>query len=911
MPIDLIGALVGWLVQAVGDHGIRLVRGSPDERALRRAVRDALGAVVDQADVSSREALRSGLRQCFSSPPRLLVDLSSPIGESLRAAITAQVAELDQMVNAETGQSFYEDVSVERDWLMGQTADAIIAALRSVVAQGSIAELVHALNASDMSAQVNALSRQLIQLTPAAAATRTLPRDIPSYTGRQSDLDRLMQAVAIPAALGGVVEVHAIDGMAGVGKTAFAIHAAHRLAARFPDGQIFLPLHAHTPGQQPVEPSEALATLLLTVGVRAEQIPTGAEERSALWRHYLADKRMLLLLDDAAGSEQVLPLLPAAERCLVLVTSRRRLTVLDAGVSISLDTLPPSEAAELFVRLARRSHLKITDSKVSEAVRLCGYLPLALRLAAGQLSRHSAWEVSDLITALTAEHNRPETIRAENVTVAAAFDLSYRHLDTRQRKLFRRLGLQFGIDIDDYAAAALNDTGLHTTRRLLDDLYNYHLIDEPAVGRYRFHDLMSEYAQTAAATERPVERNAAVKQLLDYYLYTAVAAGRELAWNTPDTLPPTNEEPAYAPELRTRKDKVSWLETERANLHAATEYAVRRGLYIYAIGIPFAIHGFLRTNGHWNQALSLHRAALITAQHTNDQPGQASALCQLGAVQRLIGDYLASNASQIRALELYRELGDRSGEADALTELGMVSWLIDEYSAATTALSEALELYKELRQSPGEADALCQLGVVQRLTGDYRTALTSLTQALELYRQIDDLLGEADSLRNLGAVQHLTGDYRTATSSLSQALELYRDLGSRPGQADALRNLGVVQHLTEDYQAALISLGQALELYRDLGDPHGETEALNDLGELLSDLSEEPAARAHHESALSTARIINVPLEEARALEGIGRCYLRAGQSGPGTEHLRKALIIYRAIRSPNASRVERVLAEG
>ena len=604
MPVDLIGALVGWLVQAVGDYGIQLVRGSPDKRALRHAVKNAIDMVVDQADPGSRDTLRSGLQQCFSTKPRLHLDQSIPIVDSLRATIAAQVAELDEIVDFDTGQTFYRSVSVERTWLIDKIADAFIAALRSVVAQGSIAELVHGLNASDLSAQVTALSRQLIQLTAPVAATRSLPRDIPSYTGRRSELDLLMQFAANSVALGGVVGIHAIDGMAGVGKTAFAIHAAHKLAEWFPDGQIFLPLHAHTPGQQPVDPSEALATLLLTIGIPAEQIPASVEARSALWRHYLTDKRLLLLVDDAAGSEQVRPLLPGAERCLVLVTSRRRLTALDAGASISLDTLPPGEAAELFIRIAGRPDLDVTNSQVSEVVQLCGRLPLAIRVAAAQLSLHPAWTIGNLSAALATERNLPVTISAENVTVAAAFDLSYRYLNTQQQKLFYRLGLQFGIDIDEYAGAALNDTDLLTTRQLLNDLYDYRLIDEPAFGRYRFHDLMREYAHSRAIAEEPAARDAAIMRLLDYYLETAATAGRELAWNTPDAPPPTGQAPAYAPDLQTREQKVIWLEAERANLHAAAEYAVRKGLLIYAIGIPFAMHGFLRTNGHWNQALS-------------------------------------------------------------------------------------------------------------------------------------------------------------------------------------------------------------------------------------------------------------------------------------------------------------------
>jgi transcriptional regulator with XRE-family HTH domain len=221
-----------------------------------------------------------------------------------------------------------------------------------------------------------------------AAATRTLPRDIASFTGRESELGRLEGAAARSAA---VVGIHAIGGMAGVGKTALAVHVAHRLAERFPDGQVFLPLHGHTPGQRPVDPGDALASLLLTAGISAAQIPPGLEARMALWRDHVADKQLLLLLDDAVGSEQVRPLLPGSAGSLVLVTSRRHLTALEDIEAISLDILPSDEAAGLLVRLAARPGLDPGDAAVTQIVRLCGYLPLAVGMLARQLHHHPAW----------------------------------------------------------------------------------------------------------------------------------------------------------------------------------------------------------------------------------------------------------------------------------------------------------------------------------------------------------------------------------------------------------------------------------------------------------------------------------------------------------------------------------------
>ena len=290
-----------------------------------------------------------------------------------------------------------------------------------------------------------------------AAASRTLPRDLASFTGRQHELTELVDAAA---GAGGVVGIHAIGGMAGVGKTAFAVHVAHRLAPRFPAGQIFLPLHGHTPGQRPVDPADALASLLLTAGVPAGQIPPGLEARMALWRDRLAERQLLLILDDAADSDQVRPLLPGAGGSLVLVTSRRHLSALEDATAVSLDTLPPGEAAALLVRLAARAGLSPDDPAVAEITRLCGYLPLAIGMVARQLHHHPAWTAAGRAAELAAARDRLELMATENLSVAAAFNLSYEDLTGDQQRLFRRLGLHPGTDIDGYAAAALDGTGL-------------------------------------------------------------------------------------------------------------------------------------------------------------------------------------------------------------------------------------------------------------------------------------------------------------------------------------------------------------------------------------------------------------------------------------------------------------------
>jgi transcriptional regulator with XRE-family HTH domain len=335
-----------------------------------------------------------------------------------------------------------------------------------------------------------------------AAATRTLPRDIATFTGREAELRHLLEVTAASAS-GGPAGIYAIGGMAGVGKTSLAIHAAHLLAPQFPDGQIFLPLHGHTPGQQPVEPTEALISLLHIEGVPAHQIPADLEARTAQWRDRTAGRRLLLVLDDAASSEQVRTLLPGVGGSLVLVTSRRYLTALDAVTSISLDTLMPEEAAELLVRLAARPGLDPADAAVGELTSMCGYLPLAIGIIARQLHNHPAWSAADRAAELAAARNRLELMVSENLSISAAFDLSYRELTDGQQRMFRRLGMHPGTDIEVQEAAALDGTDLTTARRNLDALYDRYLLAEPVRGRYRMHDLLRDYARALTTGDDP------------------------------------------------------------------------------------------------------------------------------------------------------------------------------------------------------------------------------------------------------------------------------------------------------------------------------------------------------------------------------------------------------------------------
>jgi tetratricopeptide (TPR) repeat protein/transcriptional regulator with XRE-family HTH domain len=653
----------------------------------------------------------------------------------------------------------------------------------------------------------------------AAAATRTLPRDIASFIGRQQELEELVGTAADAAGSGGVVCIHAIGGMAGVGKTAFAIHAAHRLADRFPGGQIFLPLHGHTPGQQPVDPADALASLLLTAGVPAAQIPPGLEARMALWRDRLAEKQLLLVLDDAASSEQVLPLLPGAGGSLVLVTSRRHLSALDDATTVSLDTLPPGEAAALLVRLAGRAGLSPADPAVRKITGLCGFLPLAIGMVARQLHHHPAWTAAGRAAELAAARDRLELMATENLSVAAAFNLSYADLTEDQQRLFRRLGLHPGTDIDGYAAAALDGTDLAAAGRELEALYDQYLLTEPAQGRYRLHDLIREHARALAGRLDPGnDRDQATARLLDYYQHAAARADALITRQArPSPSAADGTIPAAVPALADGEQALAWARAERASLLACLDHATRTSQHARVTALTASLASLLRRDGPWAEAITRHTAAIQAARHLGDRLGEANALHDLGTVRRLTGDYPAAAQAQEQALSIYRDLGDRRGQANALSFLGDVRRATGDYPAAAQAQEQALGIHRDLGNRLGQAGALLYLGAVRRLTGDYPAAAQALEQAQGIFRDLGDRASEAEALNERGALHRVSGDLAQAEGSHQQALDLARAIASSWDEAHALAGLGRCAVAAGHAAQAEVLLRQALEIFQRIG----------------------------------------------------------------------------------------------
>ena len=532
-------------------------------------------------------------------------------------------------------------------------------------------------------------------------------------------------------------------------------------------------------------------------------------------------------------------------------------------------------------------------------------------MLASRLRHHPAWTAAELAAELAAARDRLALMHAENLSVAAAFDLSYADLTPGQQRLFRRLGLVPGPSFDAYAAAALDGITLDTARRHLDDLYDQHLLAEPAPGRYQQHDLVREHARALAAADDPTESEAATGRLLDYYLHAALTAGGHFtSLVRTDPRPPPGDAPADIPGLSTVGQAAAWLEAERPNLHAAVDYAAAGGRSLYAVQIPAAMSGFLAARGPWDQSSALHQTALAAARGSGDRLGQAKALGEPGVLAYLTGAFPAATASLADAAALYGDIGDLPDQAHALTCLGFVHRLTGDCQAAIAHYQRALALARQAGDRLAEAEALTNLGEEQHLTGDYSAAAESQQLALSLYSEAGNRSGQAWALNDLGMIWQETGDYERSTASQQQALALFRDVGDRFGEAIALNDLGILQRETGDYTGAEHSHRQALEMFRDLGAHLGRAEALNRLGELSSQTSATDQAREQHTQALAIARDIGVPFEEARALEGLGRACLHDGDTRQAAAYLGQALSIYQRIGAHAARRVQQTVRD-
>lgn len=725
---------------------------------------------------------------------------------------------------------------------------------------------------------------------PRPTVTDTLPRDVETLIGREDELNRILEV----AGSGRVLSIHTIDGMPGIGKTALATRAAHRLADQFPDGRFFVNLHAHTAGQTTAKPADVLAGLLTDLGMDPHSIPDSLDNRRSLWRDHVAGKRILLVLDDALDHAQVEPLLPNGPGCLTLITSRRRLVALDGSQPFALDTLDPDKAAELFFTLARRALTVAEHAAVAEIVRLCGYLPLAIVLLAGRLAHRTAWTIPQMAADLATTQDRLGELEAGERAVYAAFTMSYRELPPDRQRLFRRLSLHPGPDIDAAAAAVLDEIAPRDARRELEALFTDHLLDEPAGGRYRMHDLLREYALALAADDPGDDRRAVVDRVLDHYQHTGDIADRCLAGDTGAVH--ADAEIIATQLFSNRAAALAWLRAERGNLLACLEYAAAQHQSARVVGLTSILAGLLRLDGPWPLAVKLHRRAATIAEHSGDRVGAADALNDLGMVRYATGDYPGTADLVRQALAIYREIGDRFGQAHALSSLGRLGYATGDYPGTADLVQQALVIYQEIGDRRGQAYTLIGLGVVRYATGDYPGTAALLRQALAIFSELGDRFGEAYALNEIGVVRYATGDFPGAAELVEQALGIYREIGDRFAEANALNDLVVVRFATGDYPGAADLVREALAIYQNIGDRLGEATALSSLGRLRHAIGDLSGAALRLEQAHAIFLNIGDRVAQAYAVNDLSQVRYSTGDYAGAADRMEQGLAIFEEI---------------
>lgn len=740
-----------------------------------------------------------------------------------------------------------------------------------------------------------------VVLPPPPAAPREnivpaeLPHDAAGFAGRTGELARLQALLPTDSSPANTVVISAIGGAAGIGKTALAVHWAHQVHDRFPDGQLYVNLHGFDHDRRPLEPREALELLLSGLGLAASEIPPDHEAQGRLFRTLLAGRRVLVLLDNAASAEQVRPLLPSSPTCCVVVTSRNRLGDLvarDGAHALPLDLLQPNEARALLSRVLGAHRVDDDRHAVDELIRLCGSLPLALRVAAARLAGDPALRTADLVAEM-AEGSRLDALETDGEAgspLRTAFSVSYGALTPDARRLFRLLGLFPGADFTAEAAAAFLDTPLSRARRLLGTLAAAHLVEPVTAGRYRFHDLVREYAgERALVEETTPEREAALERLLLWYLHAARAtAGSGLFPELPGSLR-AGEYPG-APSAEPGR----WLDAERANLLAVIDHAGRHGprpvaWYLTStLFSQFWIHVSRKT---WQTTA---QRVLEAAEAEEDLFGQSATHSSLAAARWDRGHVRQAMEHATRALDISRELGWTAGEASALGLRAFAKWSMARLDSAFDDLTTGLRLFSAVGNPHFVGFGLVGLGMACRDLGRLREAADHLERAFGL-DAVHSRWGNGPAVQVLGGVYWELGRLADGLALLGPRVASDERAGYRDGRAMMLDAVAKIYLELGRHDEGLALAERALAMDRDTKRYWIQPGILNTVAAAHRRLGRPDHALRADRQALALAREAGFSRAEADTLVSFALTHEQSGRPDEARTHAEQALRLARA----------------
>ncbi|WP_201294966.1 MULTISPECIES: BTAD domain-containing putative transcriptional regulator [unclassified Nocardiopsis] len=730
-----------------------------------------------------------------------------------------------------------------------------------------------------------------------------LPRDLPDFTGRH---DSLRQLDEVARAGEDRAQVCVITGSGGEGKTTTAVRFGYEVAKRYPDGQLFIDLYGYTPDREPLDAASALGALLRAVGVEPEEVPESLDERSALWRATLMGRRVLVVLDNAFSYAQVSPLLPSSPGSLTLVTTRNELSGLSGARFLSLGVFDERSSLELFGRVLGDERVQREQDQAREIIRVCGGLPLALRVVAGRMLSRPRWSFSHVARRLNEQNRRFRELQVEGQSVEAAIDLSYQSLNQEQGRAFLLLGLMIGSTIDLGGAAALLDMSVEDADDILQELVGMCLLEEPQGDVYRLHDLIGAFSRERAATTLAAEEiDAARLRLAEHYMATAQQAA--------DLLGPRGHDdfdvvPSYRTELSVREDAENWFTLHQENLAETIEYFASHDNGEYAWRMADAVWRFYALHGQMGLLISSHQRALQISDKQGNRRGRAVTLIGLGIAHCLSGRFDESLRLLLEARDLLDSLDDNRGIIRALANLGMVYERVGRLQDAAEAIQGVLDYAVQLDDARLEALQWGNLAVMKQTLGEHAAALHCAERAVAKAAGGDQNEARAQAKRVMGEARIGLGELELAFQDLNEALELSLRLQLLGNQVYVHNALGVAHRAAGSWDQAVESHTEALTLAEKSGHRSGDAEIRTDLGITHA------AAGRHAEAAeeLERARAIAVERSErymvARAALALGQLPTVAGDRA--RDFLREAEEIFTDLGLSEAARARRALDE-
>ncbi|WP_217546732.1 BTAD domain-containing putative transcriptional regulator [Streptomyces sp. GbtcB6] len=685
---------------------------------------------------------------------------------------------------------------------------------------------------------------------PAAVQVRPaqLPATVPDFTGRSAFVTELSEVLA--SAEGRVMAVSALAGIGGVGKTTLAVHVAHQARSAFPDGQLYVDLQGA--GPRAAEPETVLGSFLRALGTPDSSIPDSLEERSALYRSVLDGRRVLVLLDNAKDAAQVRPLLPGTEGCAALVTARVRMVDLAGAHLVDLDVMSPDEALQLFTKIVGAERVAAEREAALDVVAACGFLPLAIRIAASRLAARRTWTVSVLAAKLADERRRLDELQAGDLAVKATFELGYGQLEPAQARAFRLLGLADGPDISLAAAAAVLALPTEAAEDLLEALVDTSLLESAAPGRYRFHDLVRLYARACAERDEqpPSERESAMSRLLDFYLATAAEV---YAIERPGDRTVEHLEPTRYPGLSFtgHRAALDWLYSEADCLLACVRQSVRSGRRRAAIDLLWAAKDLAESGANAREYEVAATAARDAAQTQADQLAEGRARMALTNVHIVGGRFDLADEEAAQATELAKKTRDPLPSGVTPNDRGIIALYQGRHRDGEGHLNEAIANYRADGNRPGEASALCNMSRIQLATGRVADAVRLAGEGVAIYESLGHSLRGANARYALGLALTQSGQTDEALDCLEDALSVFRESRQRLWEGMTIFRMAEV-HLSVHRPAQAATMAeQSLSLLRGIGGEWRHANVLTVLGRSLRDIGHSDRARACWQEALT------------------------------------------------------------